>query len=164
MSSEKTYGVREFVLAYIDAQRPPWPHEDFRAFRRARLAALESAFKINLSFEGLPPTAPRVLWMLFSATVQSFLRIRGPRADFLEDGLLNSTIERLDTPALKLKETEARLFLHLQEARNAHLELLDGLFVALWGVIEHPVSSSDLARLGFDDAAEPKLSDYYDKM
>ena len=40
MAVPKMYDERAVVLAYIDAQRPPYPHEDFRLFRQARLEAL----------------------------------------------------------------------------------------------------------------------------
>lgn len=164
MRSSKVYGPREVVVAYVDAQRPPYPHGDFRVFWRGRLAALESAYDIRMDPDGLPQTRAAVLWMLFSATVQSFLDMRGPRAGFLEDSLLNVVIEQSDTAELKLRETESRLHSHLEEARKAHLDLLEGLFVCIWGPLEHPLTSAELAARGFDDSTEPQICDYHDEM
>jgi hypothetical protein len=47
MATDKIYDERAVVLAYIDAQRPAYPHEDFRSFRQARLRALEDAYNIR---------------------------------------------------------------------------------------------------------------------
>jgi hypothetical protein len=46
----------------------------------------------------------------------------------------------------------------------AHLQLLTSLFRVLWGPIEKRCAHADLARFGFDAAAEPRLHDYLDDM
>ncbi len=102
--------------------------------------------------------------MLFAATADSLLKLDGPRAGFLEDSLINTTIDRIDTPVLALRETEAKLSLHLNEAREAHLQLLTSLFQVLWGAIEKRCTNADLARFGFDATAEPKLYNYFNDM
>jgi hypothetical protein len=160
MSVSKVYDSRAVVLAYVDAQRPPYPHEDFRTFRRARVRALESAYGIRTSVDGAssPP-----LWMLFNATVQSYLGLGGPRAGFLDDSLINTTLERLDSQG-QLRETEVRLHTHLEQCRELHLELLEGLFALLWGPIRDPVTVERLRELGFDEAKEPQWIDYVDDM
>lgn len=164
MSTNKIYDLRAVVEAYVDAQRPPYPHEDFRTFRKKRLAALESAYGIRIALDGIRERNLLPLSMHFNAVTSSLLGLAGPRAAYLEDSLINTTIARVDTPRLKLIETEALLHDHLKACRQAHLELLDALFVVLWGPIEHPITSTDLAKLGFDDAAEPKIWNYYDEM
>ena len=164
MGNPATYDERAIVIAYLDAQRPAYPHEDFRTFRRSKLAALEAAYRIRISYDGLTPERPSSLWMLFQATADSFLKLGGPRAGFLDDSLINVTLERVDTPELALRETETKLYLHLDKTQEAHLELLTKLFRLLWGPIENPCTPADLARVGFDAGAEPKLHDYFDDM
>lgn len=164
MSDSTTYDERAVVLAYIDAQRPPYPHEDFRRFREARLRALEDAYRIGISRDGVSSSSSRILWALFSSTVSSYLSLRGPRDGFLEDSLINSTIDRLGEQGQKLLEIEHELHAHLSECRTAHLELLTRLFLLIWGPIERPLCSADLLAYSFDDSKEPQLSDYYDDM
>jgi hypothetical protein len=164
MSIPQSYDERAVVLAYLDAQRPGYPHEDFRTFRRAKVSALQAIYRIEISYEGVAQKRLGSLWMLFDATAESFLKLGGPREGFLEDSAINSTIERIDNPQLALRQTEATLHHHLEQAREAHVQLLTRLFRVLWGPIEKPCSSADLAKLGFDASAEPKLSDYYDYM
>lgn len=160
----KVWDERQVILAWVDAERPPYPHEDFRTFRRARLAALESAYRIRFSHEALASMEQKALWMLFESTRASYLALRGPREGFLDDSLLNVVLERVDTPELKVRETEEKLYVHLEECREAHLQMLMSLYRFLFGPIETPLTSADLARLGFDDETEPKIWDYYDEM
>jgi len=164
MSNSTIYDERAVVLAYVDAQRPPYPHEDFRRFRRARLEVLEKAYRIRISLEGVSAPNSRILWMLFRGAVDSYLNLEGPRDGFLEDGLINVTIDRLGGTGMELRAIEDKLYMHLSECRTAHLELLTRLFVLLWGPIERPLSSADLRSHSFDDSKEPRLSDYYDEM
>ena len=164
MAVPKMYDERAVVLAYIDAQRPPYPHEDFRLFRRARLEALERAYRISISMDGVVDPSARSLWMLFSAAVDSYLGLRSPRDGFLEDSLINGTIDGLGESGSQIREVEAKLHTHLRECRDASIEMLTQLFIVLWGRIERPVSSADLRTSTFDDSKEPRLSDYYDEM
>jgi hypothetical protein len=164
VTAVKVYDVRAVVVAYVDTLRSPYPHEDFRAFRKKRLAALEAAYGIRMNSEGAQASGAAPLWMLFGAVADSFLGLRGPRAGFLDDSLINTTLDRVDTELLRLRETEALLQSHLSASREAHLRLLESLFCMLWGAIEQPVTSADLRARGFDDASEPQLHDYYDYM
>jgi len=164
MSHSNLYDERAVVLAYIDAQRPPYPHEDFRRFRRARLQALENAFGIDISMKGVIAQQARSLWVLFSAAVDSYLGLRSPRDNFLEDSLINTALDRLGAAGLELRDAEAKLVVRLQECRAAHLDFLTRLFLLLWGPIERPLNSADLLAFNFDDSREPRLSDYYDEM
>jgi hypothetical protein len=164
MGAPKMYDERAVVLAYIDAQRPPYPHEDFRLFRQARLEALQRAYRISISMDGVTDPSARSLWILFSAAVDSYLGLRSPRDGFLEDSLINGTIDGLGESGSHLRQVEAKLHSHLRECRDASIEMLIQLFIVLWGRIEQPVSSADLRTLTFDDSKEPRLSDYYDEM
>ncbi len=116
-----------------------------------------------MSDEGIASES-RALWMLFTATVDSLLKLGGPRAGFLDDSLINGTIARQGAATELLLEIEAKLHQLLDQTREAHLELLDALFVILWRRIDHPLTSADLATRGFDDEAEPRLHDYIDDM
>lgn len=164
MADTRRYDEHAVVLAYVDARRPPYPHQDFAVFRRQRLAALEAAYGFSMSMASARNAKAAPLWMLFDATVDSYLALRGPRAGFLEDSLINTTLEKVDDPTAHVRETEARLHALLQAARAAHLEMLHGLFLLIMGPIASPVSSADLIRFGCDDSKEPVLSDYYDDM
>ncbi|SRR6266496_2594797 len=164
MPAAKIYDERAVVLAYIDAQRPPYPHENFRLFRRARLDALENAYRIRISMEGVLDPSARSLWMLFSAAVDAYLGLRSPRDGFLEASLINGTLDGLGESGLQIKELETKLHTHLNDCRDANIEMLTRLFIILWGPIERPVSSADLRTPTFDDSNEPRLSDYYDEM
>lgn len=164
MSNSTIYDERAVVLAYVDAQRPPYPHEDFRCFRRARLRALEDAYRISISREGVKSLESLCLWMHFSVSVASYLSLTGPRDGYLEDTLLNTTIDRLGETGAELLALEDKIYMHLKECRIAHVEFLTRLFVILWGPIKRPVSSADLRFYSFDDSKEPVLSDYYDVM
>ncbi|MDB4932348.1 MAG: hypothetical protein JWM10_4832 [Myxococcaceae bacterium] len=158
------YDERAVVLAYVDAQRPPYPHENFRRFRQQRLRALEQAYGIRVSLEGAKAMRATALWMLFDATVNTYLGLKDPRSAFLEAGLIESKIDGLGAAGREIRAVEERLYAHLQGCREAHVELLTRLFVHIWGPIGRPLGPGDLAAYSFDESAEPKLSDYYDDM
>lgn len=114
--------------------------------------------------DGVSDPSARCLWMLFSAAVDSYLGLRSPRDGFLEDTLINGTIDRLGESGSQIREAETKLHTHIGECRDASIEMLTQLFIVLWGRIERPVSSADLMTSTFDDSKEPRLSDYYDEM
>jgi hypothetical protein len=162
--SGRVYDERAVVRAYLDAQRPAYPHEDLRRFRRGRLDALEKVYEIRLSADGLSTSQQVVLWMLFSSAAESALSLRGPREGFLDDSLLNVTIERLGDAGTELLESESDVRQRVGELRGAYESLLVRLFVSIWGPIAAPVTSAELRRVGFDDEAEPRITDYFDEM
>src|SRR5205814_7525172 len=90
------YDERGLIVAFVDACRPPYPHQDFQTFRQARLRALERAFGLRLSADEIPDIQASVLWMHFQATVRSFLALDGPGAGLLEGGLLERAIDERD--------------------------------------------------------------------
>jgi hypothetical protein len=158
------YDERAVVLAYVDAQRPPYPHEDFRRHRQARLRALEEAYGISVSQDGARASGALALWMLFSAAVSSYLGLRSPREGFSEDGLINVKIEGLGAAGQEIRAVEERLRAHLEACREAHLELLTKLFVGIWGPIDRPLKVGDLQAYSFDEATEPTWLDYVDEI
>lgn len=158
----KTYGQREFLLAYIDAQREPYPHEDFRVFRQKRLAALERLFRVRISSDTVV-SSHRALFMLFSSTVRSYLDLWG-RGRVLEAGLLERVIDAVDGPEVRIRETQGRIAELKNQCAEEQLALLDSLFSVMWRRLERTVDSADLAAIGFDDSAEPEEWDYYDFM
>ena len=158
------YDERAVVLAYVDAQRPPYPHEDFRRHRQARLRALEQAYGISVSQDGARASGALALWMLFSAAVSSYLGLRSPREAFSEDGLINAKIEGLGAAGQEIRAVEERLRAHLEACREAHLELLTKLFVGIWGPIRSPVEGGELRAYAFDEAMEPAWLDYVDEI
>lgn len=160
-SRVKSYGQREFILAYLDTQKEPFPHEDFRAFRQKRLAAMEVLFGVQIS----PATVSReraALFLLFSAVARRYLAIS--RHDgWLEAGLLEMVIDRVDGPEVRIRETQARIHELLGKCETEQLTLLESLFVVMWGRLDKTVTAADLARFGVDDAAAPRESDYWDE-
>ena len=158
------YDERAVVLAYVDAQRPPYPHEDFRIFRQARLRALEKAYGINVSRDGAKASGSLALWMLFDATAKTYLGLKDPRDAFLEASLIETKIDGLGAAGREIRAVEERLYSHLKGCQEAHLELLTRLFVHIWGPIGRPIEPGELQDYSFDESREPKLSDYVDDL
>lgn len=159
-----TYSQAALVGAYVEAQREPYPHEDFAAFRRARLAALEAAFGVHISEDGVRSPNGRLLFVVFKSVVASYLRIRYSGDGVLEGGLLETAIDRADTPELGIRAKQSRIHSLLAQCAQEQADLLDSLFTAIWGNSERVVTSEDLVALGFDDTKEPRIEDYYDRI
>ena len=162
MASPKIYDERALITALVEARLPPYPHEDFRTFRKARLAALEAAFGVRLSHEGVPDFRAKVLWMMVETYVASLLRLE--ETGFGEGGLLERVLDERDTPELNIRGIEADLHRMGQEYRKRHYDMLASLFRCIWGPLGRTVSSADLLAHGFDDSKEPRMSDHYDEM
>lgn len=159
-----TYNQHDLLQAYIAAQRRPYPHEDFRTFRRARLAALEKAFEVSISDEGMRTTDHHILFYIFRGEVAAQVNYLDEGAGVMEGGLLESVIDRNDTPELGIREKQQRIHSLIVQCAQERLALIETLFSAIWGKTDRTVSSADLLTLGFDDSDEPKVADYWDIM
>lgn len=159
---EKRYDRAALIQAYIQAHEPYQIHDNFKRFYAERLAALEQAFGLSLSSDGVRIAENHALWMLFHAAVKSYLSIRTPRSNFLDDTLINVKLERLGARADAIAAYETAIMQAVETSRAAHLGLLDELFTLLWGEIDIVVTSEQLQQLGFDDAQQPKREDYLD--
>lgn len=159
-----TYNQHDLLHAYIAAQRGPYPHEDFRAFRRARLAALEKAFGLSMSDEGTRTADGRILLFIFRGEVAAQVDYMDSGAGVMEGGLLETAIDRNDTPEFGIREKQQRIHSLTAQCAQERLALLESLLVVIWGKSNRTVSSADLLALGFDDSKEPKVEDYWDIM
>jgi hypothetical protein len=161
---ETRYDRAALIQAYIQAHEPYQLHDNFKRFYDERLAALEQAFGLRLSSDGVRNAEYHALWMLFHAAVKSYLSIRTPRSNFLDDTLITVKLDRLGARADAIAAYEARIVQAAESSRAAHLGLLDELFQILWGEIDTVVTSEQLRQIGFDDAEKPKHEDYLDYM
>ncbi len=159
-----TYNQHDLIQAYIAAQRRPYPHEDFRTFRRARLAALERAFDVSISDEGTRTAEGRILFFIFRGEVAAQVDYLDGGAGVLEGGLLETVIDRNDTPELGIREKQQRIHSLTAQCAQERLALIETLFSVIWGKTDRTVSSADLLAFGFDDSDEPKVADYWDMM
>ena len=50
--------------------------------------------------------------------------------------------------------------LAVKASRTAHREMLQALFVGIFGECRHVVTSRELRQAGFDDSHEPDITDY----
>ena len=72
---DKRYDRAAFIQAYI-AIKEPQGHEDFTRFTAARLAALEQAFDLRLTWEGVTHQDNSVKWTQCQAQSMSHLSVR----------------------------------------------------------------------------------------
>lgn len=159
----RPYDYRGFIEAYIYTQRDDFIHRDFSAYYTSLLDALQEQFGIKLSHEGLAFNQ-RVLWMLFQSTVRSLLRITNPWANYLEAGLLHQKLAESGELGRVIDRSSAIIFDVNKVSEAAHREMLDSLFIAIFGECHRVVTSDELAASGFDDSKEPDISDYYDHL
>jgi hypothetical protein len=156
------YDRTALIRAYLQANQPQYLHEDFKTYSTGLLTALQQAFGIVLSYDGVQNSGAGALWMLFRATAQSYLSIQSPRSHFIDDTLITVTLERLGEQGKQITALETTIQQAISTSATAHLDLLDELFVLLWGATDRLVTSDDLQQGGFDDTQEPKFSDYVD--
>jgi hypothetical protein len=157
----RPYDVRALIEAYIYAQRKDFVHADFTAYYSALLDALQAAFGVRLSEDGLT-LSQRVLWKLFRSTVASLLRITSPWDCFLEAGLLVSKLDESGEPGKLVRRASTAIDEANATSRAAHREILYALFPIIFGACDRVVTSEELRRAGFDDTREPDITNYYD--
>lgn len=159
----RPYDYRAFIDAYVYSQRRDYVHPDFGKYYTSLLHALEKQFGIRLAHD---PLSGRklALWSLFHNTVSSLLQIRTPWSDYLEAGLIVSTLESSGEAGRTVMEQSARIDQSVAQSESAHRGMLHALFVAIFGPVDRVVTSEDLRRDGFDDSKEPDLADYDDYM
>lgn len=159
--SEREYTSRDLIEAHIDAQRK-WVHDDFNQFYAAKAGALEAALGVRLDAEGVADKRRRPLWMLWRETVSSYLAIRTTRSGFLEDSLINVRLEELGKAGRSIEAIERQIGELADQSRALHLKLLGDLFAALFAPAKPSATQGELLALGFDEAKEPDISDYWD--
>ena len=93
------------------------------------------------------------LWILFEATIRSYIAIRTPMTGFLEfsNGEVYEIYERSGIDKLT------------EENKAAHWSLLYELFQRMYGKVETVVTSEMLLAAGVDDSQEAQMQlDYWD--
>lgn len=159
--SEREYTSRDLIEAHVDAQRT-WIHDDFNQFYAAKTRALETALGARLDEDGLADKRLRPLLMLWRATVRSYLAIQTPYSNFADDSLINVRLEELGKRGRSINALTAQMGELAEENRQLHLKLLGDLFAALFAPAKRVATGAELLALGFDAAAEPNISDYWD--
>jgi hypothetical protein len=167
--NEGVYDYRKLVKIYIETQREHHPNLDFKQYYAGLLASLEQFFDVALSSPpskpppGSPP-AGLALWMLFRATVRSYLRLTTPFSGFLEAGLIIRMIEQLGPQGETIFRLDNNIVELTKKSEETHLQLLYELFTAIYGKRDLVVTSQDLKAKGFDDSKEPRIQDYWDDL
>lgn len=158
---EGDYDYHELMQTYIQTERKDYPHPDFQKYYARLLALLAQMFEVDFSS---PPPSQHALWMLFQATVRSYVSLRTPWSNFLEAGLIVQKIEQLGSQGEKICQLSKQIEELTQSSREAHLQLIYDLFTCVYGKRDLIVTSQDLKARGFDDAKEPHLRDYWEKI
>lgn len=161
MDGSASYGYRELIQTYIQTQRNDHIHPDFKNYYTGLLTQLEQLFEVNFAS---PPSSGHALWMLFRATVASYLSLRTPLSGFLEAGLLVRKIEALGSQGEHIFPRSRQIEEITQTSRELHLQLLSDLFECIYGKRDLVVTSQDLASRGFDISKEPQVADYWESL
>jgi hypothetical protein len=156
----KKYDYKALVQTYVESIRKDHLHEDFNAYFRALLKVLESIFEVEVAFDDLSGWM-RGVWMLFNATINSYLSIRTPWSGFLEVGRIPETLEQAGNEGKLVLQLGDEIESLSRQSSKAHLEMLYNLFIVMFGERDKVVTSKDLMALGFDDSDEPNRSDYW---
>src|SRR5579871_645214 len=104
------YDYRVLVQTYIETQQYQNARPDIKAYYADLLALLEQGFGVDFA---APPASGRALWMLFRATVDSYLSLRTPWSHFLEAGLIVRKLEDLSD--------QGQSIFHLRDRKSTRL-------------------------------------------
>jgi hypothetical protein len=157
----RPYDFRVLIEAYVYTQRQDFVHPDFGAYYAGLLASLERLFGLRLARDELSHRQ-RILWSLFNSTVRSLLQVSTPWDGYLETGLLVRTLEESGETAVLVERASTAISEAAKASRTAHREMLQALFVGIFGECRHVVTSEELRQAGFDDSCEPDITNYYD--
>lgn len=159
----RPYDYRALIEAYVNTKRRDYVHPDFEAYYSGLLAALEPLFEIRLKSDDFSLTQ-RVLWRLFENTIGSMLQITTPWSNYLEEGLVVVKVRESGEPGRIVERASAAISEAARASLIAHREMLQALFVAIFGPCDRVVSSEELRQAGFDDSREPNMMDYWQYM
>jgi hypothetical protein len=157
----RPYDSRVLIEAYVYTKRSDFVHPDFGAYYGGLLASLERLFGLRLAGDELSQRQ-RALWMLFNSTVRSFLQISTPWDGFLETGLLLRRLEESGEAGNIVERSSASIVEAAKVSQAAHREMLQSLFVAIFGESQRVVTSEELRQSGFDDSREPDITKYWE--
>lgn len=159
MDGASSYDYRKLIQTYIQSRRNDHIHPDFKNYYTGLLTQLEQLFEVDFSS---PPSSQHALWMLFRATIDSYLSLRTPWSHFLEAGLLVQKIEALGSQGEKIFSYSKQIEEVTQTSRELHLQVLSDLFECMYGKRDLVVTSQDLTARGFDPSKEPQITDYWE--
>lgn len=152
MGGGSSYDYRELIQTYIQIQRNAHRDSEFKNYYRELLTQLEQLFEVDFAS---PLPSQLALWMLFQATVASYLSLRTPWSDFLEAGLIVGKLNDLGSQEEKIFQLSDHIAQLTQTSRETHLQLLSDLFECIYGKRDLVVTSQDLAARGFDTSKVP---------
>ncbi len=154
--ADKQYDFKTLVQTYIETQRKYHFHDDFKDYYSSLLHKLEEIFQIKLSSRDCPDTA---LWMLFAATVSSYLSIASPYDGFSEMGGIIIRLQKLNGLGSKILDEGQQIVKLAHVNQELHLQMLYDLFQAMYGKTDTIFTSDELRIHGFDDSTEPNMWD-----
>jgi hypothetical protein len=160
--SQDVFDHSSLVLAYIESQRTDHPHVDFETYHQDLSQALQNAFGITMTRDGIESFDGKVFFMLFSGVVRSWLHLTA-RDGLLEAGLLERKIEELGDVGEKINQQRSQIYQLQQQGIAAHLELLNNIFHQIWKPTRIQVSRDELKEFGFN-REPPNISDYWDEL
>jgi hypothetical protein len=162
---KRPYDYRVLIDVYIYTQRKDFVNRPrFKNYYASLLDVLERQFGVRFSGEGLS-SPQKVFLLLFRSTVRSLLQITNPWADYVDETLL--ILKLNENPALRSVVDQAGVLIGEANTKStaAHREMLDALFLAVFGATERVVTSEDLRAAGlFDDTWEPTIDEYWANM
>ena len=158
---DRPYDFRVLIEVYIYTRRKDFVHQDFTLYYRSLLESLQQLFGIDMPGEQFS-FDQRVLWGLFNGTVDSLLQITSPWAGFLEASLLHRKLNECGEPGEIVYQASKTIGAANRSSAQAHREMLYALFTAVFGACDRVVTSDELRGVGFDDAQEPDIKNYYD--
>lgn len=159
MDDISSYNYIELIHTYIQTQRDDHRSPGFKEYYTELLTQLEQLFEVDFAS---PPPSQLALWMLFRATIDSYLSLRTPWSNFLEAGLLVQKIKALGSQGERIFSCSDQIGGITQTSRELHLQLIYDLFACIYGKRDLVVTSQDLAARGFDTSKEPQAADEWE--
>ena len=160
--ASKQYDFKTLVQTYIETKRQHHLHDDFKNYYSSLLNNLEVIFKVKIARE---TSRDKALWLLFDATIRSYLHITHPWNYFLEDTLIDARLEQQGERGERIFEMSNRLGELNDESKEVHLQMLYELFEIQFGKVDIVLTSEQLKVGGFDDSKEPHTWDaMYDNL
>ena len=152
----KQYDFKALVQIYIETKRKYHLHDDFKNYYTSLLKHLEAIFKVEITRE---KSRDKTLWLLFDATIRSYLQIIHPWNYFLEDSLIDARLEQQGEHGEHIFAMSNRIGELNDESKTLHLQMLYELFEIMFGKVDIILTSEQLKVGGFDDSTEPHTWD-----
>jgi hypothetical protein len=152
----KQYDFKTLVQIYIETKRKHHLHEDFKNYYAGLLKHLEAIFKVEITVD---KSRDKTLWLLFDATIRSYLQIIHPWNYFLDDDAINVQLQKQGERGEQIFAMSNRLGEINDESKELHLQILYDLFEIMFGKVDMVMTSEQLKVGGFDDSTEPHTWD-----